>query len=169
MAGHLTRELEELESSIVNYRQVVNDPEVAAWADQKFDGLDVQYQRLVADNGYHNHLLQYISEAHDSLTGDGGRDEPLCTCDRNCALKRGTLPPAVRMADSLDDGISDFELSHPGTPSVLIDAREAWFDRAREVRREMKAVHIALKRERLPVDAQAKDEEEEHDAGLIQP
>lgn len=98
-------------------------------------------------SGYEEFLASYISAEQAAFKDpEGGRTQPLCTCDSAfCSLKEGRLPVRIRRADKLDREIERWAQDHAGHPTVLDDAREEWAQTRAEVYNGLRIALTALR------------------------
>lgn len=169
MFERLQSDIETLSKHILDWIEVERAENIEA-ASAISDEVAADMDRLMQDGAYQQHLIEYLKREKTRFD-DRKREAPMCTCgDPYCALKRGTLPPSVRRADSLEEGITTYQIDHSGEPRVLLDAREDWLNIAREVRRELKRSLVALRTDDLDeadVDADA-DADDEGEGGATE-
>ena len=154
MVRSIRQEIDDISNQIMDQLEVAS----SATTDAVMDHIDDhrrQLEQVRQDDAYERHLVTTLSEAKDAFEdgewapeyGDEGEDR-LCTCPNPyCPLKQGTLPPAVRMADSLEEGITDYKTTHRGTPIVLLEAREQYIELAYEVKSMLQWAHVTARRD----------------------
>lgn len=130
---------------------------------ETIDEVREEYEELRGDGAYKQHVLAYIQSERDALK-DGDREDPLCGCGTRCAVKRGRIPPSIRRADSIEDGIHSYQERHPEA-RVLLEAREAWSEKKASVRKALSDAKAILKRggERRRRDREESETEETED------
>lgn len=106
------------------------------------DDVRQEYEQLRGSGAYRQHVLRYIQEEREAFK-DGERETPLCRCGIRCAVKRGRIPPRVRREDSIEEGIHSYQETHDTV--VLLEAKEAWFDKKARVRKALSDAKAALK------------------------
>jgi len=142
----LRREINDLAQEIREQREVEDGESIQAAMDIISDVAD-DMTRLQEEQAYQQQLIETLKTEKDRLDA-GVRDDPLCTCsDPYCALKRGTLPAPVRMADQIDDGITDYKTDHMGDPRVLLDARTQWLEKGHRVRERLQTAVLVIRGE----------------------
>lgn len=118
------------------------DEQAVEVAEAVLAALDGDLSVALGARSHVDYMLSYIEEEQRRL---GDRDEPLCTClTASCKLKNQSLPRTVRTAESVEAGIAEFRQSHPGTPTVLLEAREEWQTLLERVRHHVSLAHAIL-------------------------
>lgn len=131
------------------------DPKIKAATRDWLYEQDVNVNAVLDPTGYETDVHGYLSREHDraQVTADSvddspfdePREEPLCTCsDADCSLKRGQLPPSIRLADDTRAGIQAFMDSHGGDPRVLREAQQRQRDRRERVTKLLMTCTIAM-------------------------
>lgn len=156
----------ERESLPVNVKQSVND---------YLKAFDPGFLQLSDSDGFRHFVLEYISREADRtvpsaadlpehLADAGVRSDVLCTCGLfSCPVKQGNLYPEIENAESLADGVARVKHVHPGSPVVLIEARDQYFEELARVNAAYRTAKIALSNE-VPVDELLADERDDGDA-----
>lgn len=95
--------------------------------------------------GFEEFVSREISRAFRARQS-GDRDKPLCTCNDECHLKRGTVPPKLRQhGDIIYDRKSPRRLateylqSHPHA-IVMEEILDAWRTKRSDLRREVSRI-----------------------------
>ncbi|AUV84701.1 hypothetical protein C2R22_24545 (plasmid) [Salinigranum rubrum] len=146
MYERLQSDIETLSKHILDWIEVERAENIEA-ASVISDEVATDMDRLMQAEAYKHHLIEYLKTEKTRFDARE-REEPMCTCgDPYCCLKRGTLPPSVRRAESLEKGITEYQLGHSGEPRVLLDAREEWLETGRRVRRKLKEALVELRKE----------------------
>lgn len=79
-------------------------------------------------------LREYRSEESDY-------DQKPCTCPSpNCPLKDGQIPAIIDMSKGFNRGMAEFRQTHRGQPQILDDARDAWREKKRRVKNELRRI-----------------------------
>jgi len=142
----IRQEIEDLAAEIRRLEEVEDGESIQAAMDIVSE-VATDATRLQQEDAYHDWLIDTLNREKDRLDA-GERSEPLCTCsDPYCAIKRGKIPAAVRMADSIDRGIRVFKQDHVGDPRVLIDARERWLTKANRTREALRTAVLVIRGE----------------------
>lgn len=120
------------------------DSAVRRWASEQLRAARPLLDRVLrGDEGYEDFLYAYVQREYERTAEDlsdtpyeSHRSARLCTCStRGCSLRHGSLPPGIRMADDVQQGITEFVRAHDGLPVVLVGhpgtdgvdgARGAW-------------------------------------------
>jgi hypothetical protein len=152
---------EQIESDYDDYRRKRTDvsiePRAIELAEATLDRLDGDLALAQAERAHVDWILQYVEEQQRAVQD---RAEPLCACDlASCPLKNDRLPYAVVQAETLDEGIYTFRQSHPGTPTVLLEAREEWHATLERVRHHVSTAHAILVRAASAIDT---DDDQEY-------
>lgn len=108
------------------------DQRLKDWANDVLQEIQGDLDQVLRfDEGYEDHLLEYISR---EVGRADEREVPVCTCsDQGCKLKRGEIPHDVEESDEIERGIKQFKHQHTGVPNVLIEGRQAWSEKRGEV------------------------------------
>lgn len=123
-------------------------PELDEWINDQLVQVRSDLLKLQRENAYRRFLIRYIKDEHRKL-GDE-REAPLCECGNDCALIRGELPPQVLAAESLQRGIEEYALKHPGHPQVLYDADDAFRQTKAQVITDLQHIATAAKNGVIP-------------------
>ncbi|APX98698.1 hypothetical protein [Natronorubrum daqingense] len=135
--------------------------DVDEWAEQKLTEVRAEILRFQRSNSYRRFLVRYLSESYDDLqdpTTD--REEPLCTCENNCLLMQGKLPPTVLDAPTISKGIEEYAHNHPGSPAGLFDADTAYREAIASVLSDLELIWMALKNGEIPTSERGDTEVE---------
>lgn len=149
--SRVQKEIDSLLQGIRNYQEVAG-VEATREAEEILRGIESDLVRLETPSAYRSHLLQYVKQQRRrhrlSPDDEQHRSAVLCDCSNPyCRLKRGKLPPAVTAAETIDEGITQFQASHGGDGAVLSEAQNEWIDMTGEVRSELRRALSALKRD----------------------
>lgn len=158
MAGRLG----ELERDIRNHRAEKLDGDVEAWVNDQLADVRADAHALEGDRAFEHYVINYVAREFSRIQ-DHEREEPLCSCRNRCPVKEGKIPAAVRMADSLDDGIRRYKQQHVGKPVVLIEAYQAFSRDVARIETRYERIKTAMVRNEVPDDQQREGESESQD------
>lgn len=155
------------------YRDLIRDPSVDVrvkmWAKGELAELRPHLAEVRRDGAYQDFLLSYIQreavKMKARLNGDpydhpfdGTRDQPVCTCDGACPLKREELPKEFRDAPTIDEGARRFRHAHPGHPIVVDDGRQAYAQLVGDVEDSLVRIVVGLANNCTPGDEEWPDD-----------
>lgn len=141
---------------------------VKRWGRARLRAAMADVREIRRQSGSHDFVLGYIHREQSAYQADTPadvawdvesaaelRDRPVCTCDRGkgCPLKRRETPRELREAATLQDGVREFRLSHPGDPVVLDEAARAWEQHVASVQDDLLEIMHVLMDGDLPEEA----------------
>lgn len=169
MVQQLIDELRSLWESITIEQEVAGDHAITE-SEAILTDVEQDIARLTLEGAYRRHLLEYIQSERDAFQ-DGRRAGALCSCENPyCPVKTGRLPSRVRMADSLEAGITRFLTDHDGDATVLVEARRDWVREVSDAKSSLRQALRILRRDERPEDTDGddtEDDEAEAESGVV--
>lgn len=108
----------------------------------ELEELRAQLRRPAA---FRKFLQSYVQEQRQAYR-EADRGEPLCRCSHSaCEVKRGIIPGVIRHAESLHDGIDEYQARHPQA-AIFVEARERWGEMRAEYRSELRETKLLLRK-----------------------
>ena len=164
----MDREINELSQEVRSLKHnTALSYEVEEYVNRLQSEVQSDLDRLKEPNAFRDFLLQYVDEQYrDYRDDEKARQEPLCTCPSpSCDLKDGRIPATLNLSNSLSQGFVRFRQEHRGQPIVLDEARDAWRQKKKRIKDNLRHMILVMHRGSLPEEEQerlAKERGDKH-------